>query len=125
MILVRDRRTEQGEDSVAGGLHDVAVVMVHRVDHQVQGRIYQGARRFGIEFLHQIHRTLDIFEQCSNGLPLFVARIGYGSLGRYTNCALRRCVTPGRKRLGRDTGLKSHAALSAEFEWRWILESTL
>ena len=82
-------------------------------------------RGAGIELLHQIHRTLDIGEQGRNRFPLLVVRIGYGSLGRYTYCALRRGVTPGRKRLGRDTGLKSHAALSAEFEWRWILESTL
>ena len=33
MVLVRHRRAEQGEDAVAGRLHDVAVVAMGRVDH--------------------------------------------------------------------------------------------
>ena len=36
MILVRDRRAEQREDSVAGRLHDVAVIAMDRVDHDAQ-----------------------------------------------------------------------------------------
>ena len=32
---MRDRRAEQREDAVAGGLHDVAVVAMDRVDHQL------------------------------------------------------------------------------------------
>jgi hypothetical protein len=84
--------------------------MVHRVD-QVQGRICQGARR-PIEFLHQIHRTLDIGEQAATVFRS--SCICDRSLGRYTNCALRRCVA-WAETAQLDTGLKSHA-LSAEFE---------
>ena len=35
MVLVGDRRAEQREDAVAGGLHDVAVVAMDRIDHQL------------------------------------------------------------------------------------------
>ena len=34
MVLAGDRRAEQREDAVAGGLHHVALVAMHRVDHQ-------------------------------------------------------------------------------------------
>ena len=60
MVLVRNRGSEQREDSVAGGLHDVTVVAMHRVDHQLQRGIDECARFFGIEILHQIHRSFDI-----------------------------------------------------------------
>src|SRR4029077_8210008 len=46
MVLVRDRRAEQREDSVAGRLHDVPVVAAGRVDHQLERRIDDGARLF-------------------------------------------------------------------------------
>ena len=36
MILVRDRSAEQRENAVAGGLDDVSVVPMDRVDHQLQ-----------------------------------------------------------------------------------------
>ena len=51
MVLVRDRRAEQREDPVAGDLHDVAIVAVDRVDHQLECRIDNRARFFGIEIL--------------------------------------------------------------------------
>jgi hypothetical protein len=57
-----DGRAEQGEDAVAGRLHDVAVVAVHRVDHQLQRRIDDRSRLLGVEVLHQLHRTLDVGE---------------------------------------------------------------
>jgi hypothetical protein len=62
MILMGDGRAEQGEDAVAGRLHDVAVVAVHRVDHQLQRRIDDRSRLLGVEVLHQLHRTLDVGE---------------------------------------------------------------
>jgi hypothetical protein len=54
MFLVRDRRAEQREDAVAGGLHDVAVVAADRVDHEFQGWVDNRARFFGIEVLLQL-----------------------------------------------------------------------
>ena len=70
MVLVRDRRAEQREDSVAGALHDVAVVAPHRIDHQLQRRIDNRARFFGIEVLFELGRALDIGEQRGDGLAL-------------------------------------------------------
>ena len=49
MILMRDRRAEQREDAITSGLHDVAVVAMGRIDHQLEGRIDDGARLLGIE----------------------------------------------------------------------------
>ncbi len=51
MVLVRDRRAEQREDAIAGALHDVAVVAMDRVDHQLERRIDNRARFFGVEVL--------------------------------------------------------------------------
>ena len=75
MILMRDRRAEQRENSVAGGLHDVTVVAMHRVDHQLQRRIDNRPRLFRIEPLHQVHRSLDIGKQRRDGLALAARRI--------------------------------------------------
>ena len=70
MVLMRDRRTEQREDAVAGRLHDVAVVAMDRIDHQLQRRIDNRARLFGIEVAHQFGRTLDVGEQRGDRLAL-------------------------------------------------------
>ena len=51
MVLVGDRRAEQREDAVAGGLHDVAVVAMHRLHHQLERRIDDCARFFGVKIL--------------------------------------------------------------------------
>ena len=67
---MRDRRTEQCEDAVAGRLHDVAVVAMDRVDHQLQRGVDNRARLFGIEVLHQLGRALDVGEQRRDRLAL-------------------------------------------------------
>ena len=48
---MRDWRAKQREDTVAGGLHDVAVVAVNRIDHELQRRIDIARCLFGIEVL--------------------------------------------------------------------------
>ena len=78
MIFVRDGRAEQREDSVAGGLHDVTVVAMDGVDHQLERRIDDCARLFGIEAFHQIHRALDVGEQRGHGLALAARGVGGG-----------------------------------------------
>jgi hypothetical protein len=52
MILVRDRRAEQRKNAVAGGLHDVATVTPHGLDHKLQCRINDRACFLGVEVLH-------------------------------------------------------------------------
>ena len=70
MILVRDRRAEQREDAVAGGLHDVTVVAMDRVDHQPQRWVNDRTGLLGVEVLHQLHRTLDVGKQRRHRLAL-------------------------------------------------------
>src|SRR6266851_4024498 len=70
MVLVRDRRAEQSENAVASGLHDVTVVAMRRVDHQLERRINDGARLLGVEVAHQLGRTLDVREQRRDRLAL-------------------------------------------------------
>ncbi len=70
MILMRNRRAEQSKDPIAGGLHDVPVVAMHRVDHELQRRVDNGARLLRVEVLHQLHRALDVGEQRRDGLAL-------------------------------------------------------
>jgi len=76
MVFVRERRAEQGENSIAGGLHDVAVVTMDRIDHQVQRRIDDRARLLGVEVRHQLGRALDVGEQRRDGLALALGNIG-------------------------------------------------
>ncbi|HUA35508.1 MAG TPA: hypothetical protein VMA09_18000 [Candidatus Binataceae bacterium] len=70
MVLVRNRRPEQGEDSVAGRLHDISIIAPHGVDHQLERRIDDLARLLGVEVLLQFGRALDVGEQCGHRLAL-------------------------------------------------------
>jgi hypothetical protein len=91
MVLVRDRRAEQREDAVAGALHHVAIVAADRVDHQLESRIDDCARLFGIEVLLKLGRALDVGEERGDGFALAFDIFGINSLRRYTECCgLRR-----------------------------------
>jgi hypothetical protein len=72
MVLVGDRGAEQREDPIAGGLHNVAVIAMDRVDHELQGRIDNAARLLGVEVLHQLHRALDVGKQRRDRLALAI-----------------------------------------------------
>ena len=86
MVLVRDGRTKQREDPVAGGLHDVAVVAVDRVDHQLQCGIDNRARLFGIEVLLKLGRALDVGEKRGDRLAFAVGGERFNRrVGRYAN----------------------------------------
>ena len=79
-----DRRAEQREDAVAGRLHDIAIVAMRRVDHQLQCGIDNRARLFGVEVLHQLGRSLDVREQRGDRLALAFDIFRDGRLG-YAN----------------------------------------
>ncbi len=80
MILMRDGCAEQCEDAVAGGLHDVAVVAMHRVDHQLQRRVDNRACLLRVEVLLQLGRAFNIRKQCSDRLALTIERFGRSRL---------------------------------------------
>ena len=72
VILVGQRRAEQREDAVAHGLRHVAFVTMDRVHHELQRRVDDRARVFGIEVFDEGHRALDVGEQCGDRLALAV-----------------------------------------------------
>ena len=74
MVLVRCGCTKQCENSVAGGLHDETTVAVYGVYHQLECGIDKGTRLIRVEVLHQLHRALDVGEQCGDGFALTVER---------------------------------------------------
>jgi len=69
-----------------GGLGDVAAVALHRLHHQLECRIDDGAGVLRVEVLDQVHRSLDVCEQRGDGLALTVKvfrgrRDSYSDLG--------------------------------------------
>jgi hypothetical protein len=63
MILMGNRRPEESKDTVAGGLNDVAVVAMHSIDHQLENRIDDGSRFFGIQILLEAGGVYDVDEE--------------------------------------------------------------
>src|SRR6202040_2409704 len=90
MVLMRDRRAEQRENSVAGGLHDVSVEAMDRVHHQLERGVNDGASFLRIEVLDQIHRALDVSEQRRDHLSLAVGREHFWLLGCNADLGSRR-----------------------------------
>jgi len=76
MVLVRDWRAEQREDAVASGLRDVAALVPHRLHHQPERWVGDGAGFLGVEVFDQVHRALDVGEQRGDGLALAFQRRG-------------------------------------------------
>src|SRR6516225_3257155 len=52
MVLMGNRRTEHSENTVAGGLRDIAIVPVNRMHHKLQYRVDNRARLLRIELSH-------------------------------------------------------------------------
>ncbi len=86
MVLVGERRAEQRENSVAGGLHDIAVIPMDRIHHQLERRIHNRARLLGVKVFHQLHRALDVREQRRDCLAL---ALGYFDSWFFTGDASR------------------------------------
>jgi hypothetical protein len=138
VVLVRDRCAEQGEDSVAGRLRDVALVAVHSIDHELKRRIDDAPGLFGFDALIQLHRAFDVREERGDRLALafegaprcedFVSKMLRGVSARV---ALRRFLPSCDERLpalaaksfvqlivgtaGGTGEIQSRAALGAEF----------
>ena len=69
MILVRDRRAKEREDAVPRRLHDMAVIAAYGVDHELQGRIDDGAGFLRVEILLEPSGVDDVDEKRCDELP--------------------------------------------------------
>ena len=85
MVFVCDWCAEEGEDAVAGGLRDVAAVTLHRLHHQLECRIDDGAGFLGIEVLDQVHGAFEVGEQRGDDLALALGRRSSLAIGQYAN----------------------------------------
>jgi hypothetical protein len=63
MILVGDRRAEEGHDPVAHNPVDRTFVVVNCLDHPFEHRLEEILRSLGVAVGKDLHRTLDIREQ--------------------------------------------------------------
>ena len=72
MILMRNGGTKQRKDAIAEGLCHVALIAMHRLHHQRQGRVDDLARLLGVEVFEQVHGALDVGKQGGDGLALAV-----------------------------------------------------
>ena len=54
MIFVGNRGAKQREDAIAQGLGHVALVAMHGLHHELQGRIDDAAGLLGVEVFQQV-----------------------------------------------------------------------
>src|SRR5215469_5115619 len=70
VVFVCDRGSEHREDTVPRRLHDVALVVVYRIDHQLECGIDDRTRFLGIEMLLEFSRAPDVGRQHSDSFAL-------------------------------------------------------
>jgi len=70
VILVGQRRPEQGHDSVAHHLVDGALVVVDRFHHQLEHGVEELARLLRVPISQQFHRPLEVGEEHGHLLAL-------------------------------------------------------
>ena len=107
MVLVGDRRPEQGHDAVAHHLVDRALVAVDRLHHPFEHRIEKLARFLGVTVGEQLHRALQVGEQHRDLLALAFERApgGQDLLGEVPGgVGLRGVESLSRRRRGRWPG---------------------
>jgi len=117
---MRGRCAEEREDAVTGRLHDVPVVAMDSVDHQLKRRVDDRPRLLRVEVLHQLRRALDVGEQRRHRLALTLERRrGFlrneAHRGRRLRCG---CLALGNSSIA----VKRGGALAAEIESRGIIE---
>jgi hypothetical protein len=72
MVFVRDWRSEQSKNAIAGGLHYVTVVAPYRLDHHLQRRIDNRASLLRVDVFHQLGRAFDVGEERRDRLALAI-----------------------------------------------------
>ena len=70
MVLMGNRRPEQGHDAIAHDLIHGALVAVHRRHHAFEHRVEQLPRLLGVAVGQQLHRALQVGEQHRDLLAL-------------------------------------------------------
>ena len=70
MILMGDRRPEEGHDAVAHDLVDGAFVAVHGRHHALEHRVEELPRLLGIAVGQQLHGAFEVGEQHRDLLAL-------------------------------------------------------
>ena len=70
MILVGERRAEEGHDPVAHDPVHRALVAMHGLDHALEDGVEELLCLLGVAVGKQLHRTLDVGEQHRDLLPL-------------------------------------------------------
>ena len=92
MVFVCDRRAEECEYTVAHRLHDVAFVMPHRFNHELERGVYNRPGLFRVEVLHQLSRASDIGEERGDSFALAVYHLRRGNISTESNTtAVSRC----------------------------------
>src|SRR5712692_4961549 len=72
MVFMGNGRAEQGKDAIARVLDHVAFIAMDRIHHELDGWIDNGARLFGIEVFHEVHRAFDVGKKGSYGFAFAV-----------------------------------------------------
>ena len=72
MVFMGKRRAEQGKDAIAQHLRHIALIAMHRVHHQLQGRINNRPRLFWVQSFNQRRRAFEIGKQGGDGFALAV-----------------------------------------------------
>ena len=70
MILVGDRRAEEGHNPIAHNPVHGALIAVDRLDHAFEHRVEELLRVLRVAVSKQLHRALNIREQHGDLLPL-------------------------------------------------------
>jgi hypothetical protein len=78
VILVGERRPEQGHDPVAHDLVDGTLVPVHRLHHPLEHGVEDASRLLGIAVGEQLHRALEVGEEHGHLLALTLQRRARG-----------------------------------------------
>src|SRR5712691_265844 len=94
VVLVRDRRSEERHDAVAGVLVDRALEAVHAFSEDLEEALENPVPLFGIELLGQFHRALPVGEEHRD---LFCARLrGRTSIAGCCRRGVSGCTRAGR-----------------------------
>ena len=82
VVLVGERRAEEGHDPVSHDLVDGALVVVNGLHHALEHRVEQSPRLLGVAVGEQLHRALQIREQDGHLLALALERAAGGEDAR-------------------------------------------